>query len=169
MNRDRIVNHNSFDDVDTVDYTDTFDTDLVQPMFINDGDRNERSEKTEPRNVINLKLEYLMNVCATTFLKFDIGNLYARTTDSKYLCDRGFPWESAHCKEFIADDVVVRHPFGPKRKYIPDGAKFALCGKCDGNFAESDLHILLKSMAMVLAAKAVLHVKQTVTAKLVSQ
>jgi hypothetical protein len=131
-----------------------------QDRYINDrgrlntGDDWENAFKTESRVVHNAKLEFLIIINESTRMNLKLAFVYSRTSDSGYLCGRGFPWGNrGHCDSmpFIQGQLGVS---------ISDKT-IVYCSRCTKNYSESDLHSIKKSTAVQLSAAGILHAKET--------
>ena len=83
-----------------------------------------------------------------------VAYVYSRLSDSGYLCGRPFPWLQAHCDSsgYTTSRLGI---------VVEDGFRLVYCKKCTLNYAEVDLHFIKKSTAILLAARALLHAKET--------
>ena len=136
---------------------------IIDAGHMNDGDVSERAEKVESRDVTNKKLDWLLFTNSSTKLDFRVAYQYSRMIDSKYLCTRAYPWDSAHCVEKLIGNPNFDQFGGEFVKVIPHDCKFGDCYRCRRNWTEADLHFVLKSVGMMISSWSLYNAKNTST------
>ena len=120
---------------------------------LNRGDRKENKFKTEGRNLHNAKMEFIIIINEPTRMNLKVAFVYSRTSDSGYLCGKSFPWTQGHCDSEPNSQVELGVNF--------EGFRVVNCKSCTKNFTECDLHFLVKSTAVLMAAVGLLHAKES--------
>ena len=120
---------------------------------LNTCDKRENGFKTEGRRVHNSKMEFLLILNVTTRMDLKTAFVYACQADSANVCGKGFPWTQGHCTTQPAEIGEIEVDF--------DGKSLVFCSKCTLNYTECDLHFLMKSTALLMAASGLVHARET--------
>ena len=123
---------------------------------LNTTDYRENRYKTEGRTVHNSKLEFLLILNESTRMNLKTAFVYACQADSGNICGKGYPWTQGHCPTKPVGIGEIDVDFGDK--------SFVYCTQCTMNYTECDLHFLMKSTALLMAASGLVHARETCTA-----